>query len=204
MSRFNWIVLLPLLAGATSRSDAATAEAATFSGEPLPFYIYKDYRARENHFIPSGWMGDYGDLKFTDRHTFKGYQDDTVIRIDYSAEGKQGAGWVGLYWQYPANNWGSKPGGFNLNGAHKVSFLARGEKGGEMVDQFKIGGISGDYADSGSAAIGPVELTKDWKRYEINLEGQELSSIAGGFCWAMNRQQNPEGATFYLDDIRYE
>ena len=28
----------------------------------------------------------------------------------------------------PVNNWGSKPGGFNLNGATKVSFIAKGEK----------------------------------------------------------------------------
>ena len=44
----------------------------------------------------------------------------------------------------------------------------------------------------------------DWKQYVINLEGKDLSSISGGFAWATNLDVNPDGATFYLDDIRYE
>ena len=28
-----------------------------------PFYIYKEFHSRDNHFAPSGWMGDYGDLR---------------------------------------------------------------------------------------------------------------------------------------------
>ncbi len=73
-----------------------------------------------------------------------------------------------------------------------------------MVDEFKVGGISGDYADSGSASNGPITLAKDWKEYDIDLKGQELSSISGGFCWTMSRESNPDGAVFYLDDIRFE
>jgi hypothetical protein len=91
-----------------------------------------------------------------------------------------------------------------LNGAHEVIFKAKGANGGETISQFKIGGITGNYSDSGSAAIGPVTLSKQWKQYEISLEGQELSSISGGFCWTMTRDENPQGAVFYLEDIRYE
>ena len=69
-------------------------------------------------------------------------------------------------------------------------FKARGEKGGEVVEEFKMGGISGDYADSGTAASGPITLAKDWKEFSINLDGQELSSITGGFCWTANRDHN--------------
>ncbi len=86
----------------------------------------------------------------------------------------------------------------------KLVFNVKGEKGGERVEEFKVGGITGDYADSGTAAIGPVTLAKEWKQYEINLEGQELSSITGGFCWTISREANPNGAVFYLDDIRFE
>ena len=28
------------------------------------FYIFTERGSRLNHYIPSGWMGDYGDLKF--------------------------------------------------------------------------------------------------------------------------------------------
>jgi hypothetical protein len=180
------------------------AEAAGFApGLKLPFYVYQGFHSPQNHYAPSGWMGDYGDLRFDDHAKAPGV-DHPVIRVAYSGKAAQGAGWAGIYWQHPANNWGSREGGFNLNGAKKLVFMARGDKGGETIDQFKIGGITGDFADSGSAAIGPVTLGKEWKRYEIALDGQELSSISGGFCWTMTRDANPDGGVFYLDNIRFE
>src|SRR5579871_1598838 len=170
-----------------------------------PFFIYKEFHSRDNHFAPSGWMGDYGDIRLNDQWRQPGIAGaKTAIRISYTAQARQNNGWAGIYWQNPANNWGSRPGGYNLNGMHKLLFKARGDKGGETVEEFKVGGITGDYADSGSAAIGPITLAKDWKEHEINLDGQELSSITGGFCWTMTRDHNPDGATFYLDDIRFE
>jgi hypothetical protein len=173
--------------------------------QDFPFYIYQAYHSRANHFAPSGWMGDYGDIRLDDHWVPKGAPNTKpVVRITYTAEGKENNGWAGLYWQNPPNNWGSRPGGFNLNGARRLVFKARGEKGGEVVDEFKVGGISGDYADSASASNGPVTLTKKWREYAIDLKGQELSSISGGFCWTMSREQNPDGAVFYLDDIRFE
>jgi len=171
----------------------------------LPFYVYHGFHSRDNHFAPSGWMGDYGDVRLDDHWKAPGSPDaKTVIKISYTAQAKQNNGWAGIYWQNPANNWGSRPGGFNLNGAKKLVFKARGESGNELVEEFKVGGITGDYADSGSASSGPIALTKDWKEYAINLDGQELSSITGGFCWTVSREGNPNGATFYLDDIRFE
>ena len=150
-------------------------------------------------------MGDYGDIRLDDHWVPRGnLSAKPVIRIAYTAEGKENNGWAGLYWQHPPNNWGSRPGGFNLNGARRLVFKARGEKGGEVVEEFKVGGIAGDYADSGSASNGPITLSKQWKEYEIDLKGQELSSISGGFCWTMSRERNPDGAVFYLDDIRFE
>jgi hypothetical protein len=52
--------------------------------------------------------------------------------------------------------------------------------------------------------MGPVVLTKDWQQYEIDLSGKDISYISGGFCWSTNLDVNPDGCTFYLDDIRYE
>ncbi|OGR90182.1 MAG: hypothetical protein A2992_01515 [Elusimicrobia bacterium RIFCSPLOWO2_01_FULL_59_12] len=174
------------------------------NGTPLPFFIYKAHRAPENHYIPSGWMGDYGDLRFDDRFKERARDDKTCIRVVYNARASQGAGWAGIYWQNPANNWGNRDGGYNLNGATRLVFLARGSQGGEHVAEFKVGGIEGTYRDSGAAAIGPLFLTKAWKEYAIALGDQELSSIAGGFCLVMTRDQNPKGATVLLDNIRFE
>jgi hypothetical protein len=180
------------------------AERKLMNGTRLPFFIYQGYKSPQNHYAPSGWMGDYGDLRFDDSFKPNAKEDKRVIRVMYSAKGAQGAGWAGIYWQHPANNWGNREGGFNLNGAQKLVFMARGEKGGETISEFKVGGIEGTFRDSGSAAIGPLTLTNEWKEYAIKLEGQELSSIAGGFAVVMNRDYNPNGATLYLDNVRFE
>jgi len=169
-----------------------------------PFAVYTDYKAKENHYIPSGWMGDYRDIRFNERWDKNPRSGNTAIRVQYSPTAQSGAGWAGIYWQNPANNWGSREGGYNLNGANMLVFWARGEKGDEKIADFRIGGIKGDFGDSAEASTGPIELTKNWTRYEIKLSNLELSNISGGFCWVANRDDNPEGATFYLDDIQYE
>jgi hypothetical protein len=168
------------------------------------FPIYTDGRSPDNHYIPSGYMGDYPDIKLEISSFEKPHAGTTCIKIVYSNAATQGARWAGIYWQNPANNWGDRLGGFDLTGATKLSFWARGEYGGERIEEFKAGGITGMYPDSDIAGIGPVLLTEDWKKYEIDLRGKDLSYINGGFCWASNLDVNPEGITFYLDDMRYE
>jgi len=194
-------------------SDPASAEtprAANIGAKVSPdgvfrrLPIYSDAKSPDNHFIPSGWMGDYGDMKFNDKYMVNPHSGTTSIQIIYNTNATQGARWAGIYWQNPPNNWGTRPGGYDLTGAKKLTFWARGEKGGERIEEFKIGGITGEYADSDVAGIGPVVLTAEWQQFTIDLEGKDLSSISGGFCWATNLDVNPEGATFYLDDIRYE
>ncbi|MBU4312599.1 MAG: hypothetical protein KJ706_07770 [Candidatus Omnitrophica bacterium] len=168
------------------------------------FPIYTDGRSPDNHYIPSGYMGDYSDMAI-DASSFENpHSGSTCIKIVYTNASSQGARWVGLYWQNPANNWGDRKGGFDLTGATKLSFWAKGENGGERVEEFKVGGITGLYPDSDIAGIGPVLLSDEWKQYEIDLRGKDLSYISGGFALATNLDVNPEGAIFYLDDIRYE
>ena len=168
------------------------------------FPIYGDAKSPDNHYIPSGWMGDFGDIKINDKFMTSAHSGSTCVQIVYTNAATQGARWAGIYWQNPPNNWGTRPGGYDLTGAKKLTFWARGEKGGERIEEFKIGGITGEYADSDVAGIGPVVLTTEWQQFTIDLEGKDLSSISGGFCWATNLDVNPDGATFYLDDIRYE
>lgn len=201
---------------------AKPADAKRLTPTEDQFYIYKDRGSRLNHYIPSGWMGDYGDLKMNhgwvkDQKGAKagsvdGKQaqpqpgDDTCMQIRYTAERKQGAGWSGIYWQHPANNWGDKKGGYDLSKYSKMTFLARGEEGGETIDKFFIGGITGqtEEGDSDTASISPVTLTKDWKTYEISLKGLDMSHIIGGFGFAANADSNPNGFTIYVDEVRLE
>ncbi len=168
------------------------------------FGVYYERGSRQNHFVPAGWMGDHGDIKMEEGCKESPYEGNTCLKFTYTAQGKQGANWSGVFWQNPANNWGEKKGGFDLSPATKVTFWARGEKGGERIQEFKVGGINGTYADTDSVGIGPVDLTKEWKQYTIDLSDADLSYINGGFCWGTNADANPDGCAFYLDNIQFE
>jgi len=172
--------------------------------EAMPFYIYADRSTIVNHFIPSGYMGDYGDIKYDGASKEDAYLGDTCIKITYNGKAAQGARWAGIFWQNPANNWGSVDAGYDLSKATKLTFWARGVKGGERIEEFKVGGIMGEFSDSDSSAVGPVILNKEWTQYTIDLKGKDMSYVIGGFAWSANADNNPEGATFYLDEIKFE
>ncbi len=179
-------------------------EGDVITGGFKPFPVYTDGRSPDNHYTPSGYMGDHSDISLNASSFENPYSGTTCIKVVYSNVASQGARWGGVYWQNPANNWGDRQGGYDLTGATKVTFWAKGEKGSERIEEFKIGGVTGIYSDSDIAGIGPVELTNEWQKYEIDLRGKDLTYISGGFCWGTNLDVNPEGVTFYLDDIRYE
>lgn len=175
-----------------------------YAANPETFYVYSDKGAPTNHYIPSGWMGDYGDLKLDDGCKDKPKAGATDIKWTYSGEAKQGANWAGAYWQQPANNWGEKQGGFDLTGYRRLTFWARGAKGGEKIASFKFGGITGSVPDTDAGEIGPVTLTKDWKEYTLDLKDKNLTKIIGGFEWSASHDDNPDGFVIYLDEIRFE
>ena len=183
-------------------NKAAASKNASSSFEP--FYVYDDFMSQKNHFAPSGWMGDYGDLNLNQSCSESPKSGKACIKISYSAKMAQNAGWTGIFWQQPANNWGDKKGGFDLSGAKKLTFWAKGEKGGEKIAEFKMGGITGEYPDSDSSVIGPIELTNKWQQFSIDLDGKDLSYIIGGFCFAASKDDNSNGFVIYLDDIIYE
>src|SRR5579862_8735661 len=187
--RRQWITTALVLGLATlgfaepKKKHAAAGDA----GGKNVFYVYSDKGARTNHYIPSGWMGDYGDLKLDDGNTNDPADGKTCIKITYSGKATQGANWAGIFWQHPANNWGEKPGGYDLSAYKRLTFWARGEEGGEKVAEFKVGGITGEHGDSDSGAVGPITLTKDWKKYTLDLADKNLSHIIGGFGLSASR-----------------
>lgn len=167
-------------------------------------YIYKDINYKDNNYIPSGFMGDYGDLRVSMRCYVKPYKGMSCMKLSYSARDSQGNGWAGIYWQEPANNWGTENKGLNLSGAKKLVFYIKGEKGGEIIDKIKIGGIQGEFSDTADIDFGPIILSKKWEKYVIDLKGYDLSSIIGGFAFVSTSESNPEGVVFYLDEIFFE
>jgi hypothetical protein len=172
-------------------------------GAFVPVVVYTELNSPLNSFSPSGWMGDVNDLRVVMDYTGeKVFKDNHSMKITYLANGNQG--WSGLYWQYPNNNWGNMPGSRDLRGAKKLIFWARGERGGERISEFKVGGIKGAYSDSDVAWLGNVVLTNKWEKYEINLNKKDMSHIIGGFCFVVTKYDNKYGCTFYLDEIRFE
>jgi len=186
---------------------------------PYTFDVYRDKDIAGNHYVPSGWMGDTGDIILDecwreDTHT----GSTTAIRVEYTAEGEEPyecgglspCGWAGVYWQDPAKNWGDRPGGYDLTDARALTFWAKGREGGEKI-YFKVGGIGcglAPYPDSLCPVRvfdpAPTILTTTWTVYTVPLSTDlDLSGLVGGFLWTASKAENPNGAAFYLDDIQY-
>jgi len=180
-------------------------EAAELKDKFHPFYIYDDKGSRKNHYIPSGFMPNGKCLRFNDRVSENCHSGDSCVRIIYDVKcSLDDQNWAGIYWLNPPNNWGKIKGGFDLTGATRLTFWAKGENGGERIEEFRVGGIEGDYPDSDMAWIGPVILTDQWREYIIDLRGKDISYISGGFSWSTNVNANPESCTFYLDNMKFE
>lgn len=200
-----FILMIAVVAGCGSPSARPPAAEAEDNKDFKPFIVYQDKGSRENHFVPSGFMPDGKCVTLDDKWTQDCYEGKTCMRVVYDIECSQAnQKWAGIYWLNPANNWGSRKGGFNLEGASELTFWAKGEEGGERIEEFVLGGLKGDYPDSDTAIIGPVILSDKWRKYTIDLRGKDLSYISGGFAWTTNTDVNPEKCIFYLDNIRYE
>lgn len=203
--------VLPIVvfACAMLASHLSAAESKTKKREETPksdfktFYIYQDARSRENHYIPSGWMGDYSGIKMNEAWKDRPYSGATCLQFTYNQKGNDR--WAGIYWQSPPNNWGERKSNMNIVGAKKCTFWARGEKDGIVMEKFKVGGIRGtNFTDTAEVEIGPITLKNKWEKFEIPLAGEDLSMIIGGFCWVATMDANPDGAVFYLDEIKFE
>lgn len=159
-------------------------------------------------FYATGWMGD-GELGATYLNLTEASEDNPhsepyCVKIEYIKFGNDG--WAGTYWQNEPDNWGDERGeDLSKRDFQTITFWAKGAKGGEIVE-FKTGGINTPgkkYKDSFNVGLGKITLQKEWKRYVIDLNGEDLSSVIGAFCWVANKPGNPKGLTFYLDDIRF-
>lgn len=165
----------------------------------LPLVVYAENEQTGRPYVPSGWMGKITAMKLDPASTAQPYAGKVCMRVEYSAPNE----WAGVVWQHPENDWGDRPGGWNLTGASRLTFRARGERGGETVT-FHVGIIGPDkpFADSSVTKLEGVRLTPEWREYVISLDGKDLSRIKTGFGWTVSGQGRP--VVFYLDDVRFE
>lgn len=189
------------LAAACAQAPASPQEPAGPVGlaVTLPLVVYQEAPdAQGGVFKPTGLMGDAPKLVLEFGCTNRPQQGAECIRIEYPH-----TSWAGLIWQHPAHNWGDEEGGVDLRAANRLSFWARGEKGGEQVE-FKLGMIPRHkpFYDTARISLGSVALSNQWKRYEIPLAGKNMGRIVSGFVFTVQGREEP--VVFYLDNIQYE
>jgi len=166
----------------------------------LPYFVYGT--GPGNAFVASGYPDNYNAVAMDDRCTNNPHSGKTCIKATY----KESTGKGGMIWQSPANDWGDQPGGFDFTGARKLTFWARGEKGGEKAN-FGFGYLTKDtaknkkYLDSDTGTQ-TVTLTPDWQQYTIYVAGKDLKLIKSAFYW--NVEANGAPVTLYLSTIKWE
>ena len=162
-------------------------------------------------FAPSGYMGDGGStpgaVAMTTTDCLAPRSAGAVgdcYKVTYKPGG---AGWAGVYWQYPGNNWGGSQ-GFKVDaGATKVTFWAAGETDGIDLE-ISAGGINpygaeGAFSDAFTAKKN-IKLGTAWAKYTLDLGAPTYTSVLGGFCWAMPALAGGAPAVFWLDGIQWE
>jgi hypothetical protein len=190
------------------------------------FDVYTDIGAAGNHFVHRAMMGT--DVTLDDDSDETVHSGATAIKNTFSA---RNSSWGGWYFQNgillgddvkPRENWGDySDAGYNLSGATRLTFWAKGAKGGERVEFFAFGtgrntqsGIPNKpYPDSEAKVtlcgrlVSPcyISLNNNWQAYTIDLTGLDLKYVIGGFGWVTNAPENAnKDITFYLDDIYYD
>lgn len=163
----------------------------------MPFPVYRESDGSQPY-VPSGFMGNHAAISMDTGWTENPFSGRTCLKFTYGAAD----GWGGVVWQSPPNDWGDRPGGYNLSKATHLRFAARGESGGERIGVAV--GILGEekaYPDSSITRLDNLRLSREWETFSIPLEGKDLSMIKSGFHWHAPAQG--EAFTFYLDEIEF-
>ncbi|MBD3223075.1 hypothetical protein GF314_17745 [bacterium] len=183
--------------GATANVPLEVEGPARHVRYEMPVAVYAD--ALPSPWVPSGWMGNHGDITMGPRATDAPRSGATCLRFTYEHPGV----WAGVAWQHPANDWGDEPGGFDLTGARRLTFWARGAEGDERLD-VGVGLITSGkpYHDTVHVKKEGLRLDREWKRYTIDLDGEDLSRVKTPFVWTAAGQGR--AISFYLDDIQFE
>jgi hypothetical protein len=157
----------------------------------------------EKYFSPSGYMGDgeISSIKISKTKSDNCPVGIECLKVVYSPNVN---GWGGLYWQFPANNWGETK-GLNLSNKNisKATFSAKGSKGGEIII-IKLGGISGKRFEDSFQVESRITLSNEWRYYSIDIKEKDLSNVIGGFCFVINSRDNYGITTFFLGRLYYE
>jgi hypothetical protein len=128
-------------------------------------------------------------------------------------------GWQGVFYQFPAANWGMFPGRSIAPGATQVSFSVRASR--SVLVKFQVGEcdaanatdrakcVDGFYAfPAGADASDTVAVGTDWAEQSISLSGVDYSGgVRGAFSWVMVDKDlgaDTSPLSLYVDNITWE
>lgn len=152
------------------------------------------------HFTLAGYAGDKETVAPNEEWAADCHSAPSCTKIVYSPD-SGGLGWAGNLWVdvlYPQYSQG-----IYLGYVKQLTFWVKGENGGEKVE-FRIGGTEG-ITPQPAFSTGVITLQKSWQPYTIELTDKAyLDRVFSGFSWLSSIQQNPDGCTFYLDDMQFK
>ena len=174
--------------------EAGSEESSADESETLnaPFAVAE-------YFEPTLW-GEAGNVVLEANYSEEsrpGDADGKCLRLVYEPGPTR---WAAVYWQ--SHREAGIRAGKAVSGASRVTFWAKGDKGGEVIDA----------KGAGTPAVAllknskPVTLSGGWQHFEIELGDADLSDVNGAFGvkWRSFESENPDGLTVFLDEIRYE
>ena len=175
------LILIVALMGVASNPSFAITSSQTKG------FIYLDYI-----FYPTGKISN--DININNNPDAR--EGDHIITF-CSSEDDYGA----IYWQYPDSDWDDSK-GIDLRGVKKLEFMVKSKNGSENV-LFAIGYPDSKYYVTKTV---PKIPNNDWKRIEIQIspdKQNKMNKVAAGFGCIIKREDNKNGCTIYLKDIRY-
>ena len=161
-------VLIPLLlslsACSARQSDSPVIGDAPVYGPDYATDVISVPFLVDDHYIPSGCMGDCATSVTIDSNCPKRGSDDAqgechhfvFTAVDPAQLDPKPNGWAGVLWQTSEKNWGSLPGRSIGPGATGLQFYAAGVAGGETLDILVGGLVPGD---NGKACEGDADCS---------------------------------------------
>jgi hypothetical protein len=169
--------------------------------------------AVSNFFTPSGYMGDGEKLGQLDAEVLNGHCKPRppgavgdCYRFVYQPGAKM---WAGVYWVFPANNWGTRAGRRIEGQRFRQVRLQAASATPDLVVNFFVGRISDPTLpnrDRVSASTG-LRLGTEWTTIRLDISGQEFERVIGALAWSLPYPMEWDGrqpVVLYLDDIVWD
>jgi hypothetical protein len=199
-------VVLALLGGVGCGVPDRTPAVARPGAIQAPFAV-------SNFFTPSGYMGDGEQLGNLEVDVLNGRcmpRPTGAVGDCYRFEYHMGAkAWAGVYWVYPANNWGSRAGRSIAGTQFKEVRVQAASDTPDVAVTFFVGGIEdstkpfGDsFRKADIARLGP-----DWQTIRFDVSGKDFDHLIGAFGWSLAYPKDWDGqkpVVLYFDDIVWD